>query len=142
MCSLLCYPVCYSCWYTLTEISGIGINVCKQTWINTLISVVALLIHVVLCYGLIPAWGAKAAMALAMAFWLFYVAKTEVSMRLWLPLPRIPAYGITLAALLLCLAYTMLATQQTMASLLSLGEWVLLGLAWKYRHLLRRWLPI
>lgn len=129
--------------YTLTEISGIGINVCKQTWINTLISVVALLIHVVLCYGLIPAWGAKgAAMALAMAFWLFYVAKTEVSMRLWLPLPRIPAYGITLAALLLCLAYTYAGNTANYGFFAVAWGMVLLGLAWKYRHLLRRWLPI
>ena len=108
-----------------------------------MISVVALLIHVVLCYGLIPAWGAKgAAMALAMAFWLFYVAKTEVSMRLWLPLPRIPAYGITLAALLLCLAYTYAGNTANYGFFAVAWGMVLLGLAWKYRHLLRRWLPI
>ena len=93
--------------YTLTEVTGIGINISKKTWLITLISVIALLCNLALCRLLIPQLGAKgAAMATAISFWLYFVLKTEASMRLWQKLPRLSIYGITLACLLFCLAYT------------------------------------
>ena len=93
--------------YTLTEVTGIGINISKKTWLITLISVIALLCNLALCRLLIPQLGAKgAAMATAISFWLYFVLKTEASIRLWQKLPRLSIYGITLACLLFCLAYT------------------------------------
>lgn len=126
--------------YTLTEISGMGINVCKKTWLSTVISLAALVIHIGLCAWLIPLAGAKgAAMAVAVAFWLFYVAKTEVSMRLWLPLPRLSAYGISLLMLVSCLAYTYWGNAHNYGLFAALWGTMLLGLGWKYRLLLHRW---
>ena len=75
--------------YTLTEVTGIGINISKKTWLITLISVIALLCNLALCRLLIPQLGAKgAAMATAISFWLYFVLKTEASIRLWQKLPR------------------------------------------------------
>ncbi len=79
----------------------------QKTWLITLISVIALLCNLALCRLLIPQLGAKgAAMATADIFWLYFVLKTEHPMRLWQKLPRLSIYGITLACLLFCLAYT------------------------------------
>ncbi|MFS6938698.1 lipopolysaccharide biosynthesis protein [Neisseria animaloris] len=93
--------------YTLTEVTGIGINVSKKTWLITVFSVVALLCNLGLLYRLVPALGAKgAAMSTAVSFWVFSVLKTEASVRLWQPLPRIQLYGTMFACLICCLAYT------------------------------------
>ena len=93
--------------YTLTEVTGIGINVSKRTWLITVFSLLALLCNLGLLYFLIPKLGARgAAMATAASFWLFFVMKTEASLRLWQPLPRLKVYGITFLYLIVCLAYT------------------------------------
>lgn len=93
--------------YTLTEVTGIGINVSKQTWLITVISLIALICNLALLYWLIPRLGARgAAVSTATSFWLFFVMKTECSIRLWQPLPRNKLYGTTLICLLSCIAYT------------------------------------
>ncbi|WP_373700630.1 lipopolysaccharide biosynthesis protein [Neisseria dentiae] len=93
--------------YTLTEVTGIGINVSKKTWLITVFSVIALLVNAALLYVLVPTLGAKgAAMSTAVAFWVFSVLKSEASARLWLPLPRAKLYGTTFACLAACLIYT------------------------------------
>ena len=93
--------------YTLTEVSGIGIHVSKRNWPVPLISLAALLCNLFLLKLWIPLWGARgAAMATAVSFWLFFALKTELSARLWQPLPRGTLYGTTAACLAVCLAYT------------------------------------
>lgn len=93
--------------YTLTEVTGIGINVSKKTWLITVFSVAALLVNAALLYMLVPALGAKgAAIANAVSFWVFSVLKSEASARLWLPLPRAKLYGTTFVCLVVCAAYT------------------------------------
>ncbi|MBF0803990.1 MULTISPECIES: lipopolysaccharide biosynthesis protein [unclassified Neisseria] len=93
--------------YTLTEVTGIGINVSRKTWLVTVFSLTALLVNAALLYVLAPALGAKgAAISTAVAFWVFSVLKSEASARLWLPLPRAGIYGTVSACLAVCLAYT------------------------------------
>ena len=79
-------------------------------------------------------------MALATAFWLFYAAKTEVSMRLWLPFPRIKAYGFTLAALLFCLTYTYWGNTANYGLFAIVWGIVLAFLCWKHQKWLRHFL--
>ena len=102
LCTLL-FPL----FYTLTEVTGIGVHVCRRTVCLVLVSLAALLLNLFLLHLFIPLWGARgAAMATALSFWLFFAGKTELSARLWQPLPRRRVYGATVSCLLACLAYT------------------------------------
>lgn len=93
--------------YTLTEVTGIGINVAKKTWLITLVSLIAFGINFALLHSLVPAMGAKgAAMSTAISFWLFFAMKTEISSFLWQKLPRFKIYTTTFTCLLVSLAYT------------------------------------
>ena len=98
--------------YTLTEVSGIGLNVVRSTWLITAINIVAFIANTALLYLLVPKFGAKgAAMASATAFWLFFIFKTEFSSRLWQPLPRLKIYTNSTLCLIICLVYTCLGTR-------------------------------
>ena len=123
--------------YTLTEVSGIGLNVVRSTWLITAINIVAFIANTALLYLLVPKFGAKgAAMASATAFWLFFILKTEFSSRLWQPLPRLKIYTNSTLCLIICLAYTWLGTRD---------NYIWFALAWavglgflflKYKHAL------
>lgn len=105
--ALMLYPLLY----TLTEVSGIGINVSRKTGLAALVSLAALAANLLLGSLLIPLFGARgAAASTACAFWLFFLLKTELSVRLWLPLPRRPVYAATLAALAVSCAYALYGT--------------------------------
>lgn len=93
--------------YTLTEVSGIGLNVVKRTWLITLVNIAACAVNISLLYLLVPHFGARgAAASIAVSFWIFFLMKTELSSRLWQPLPRLKIYAQTLLCLLMCLLYT------------------------------------
>ncbi|MCP1659212.1 lipopolysaccharide biosynthesis protein [Neisseria perflava] len=93
--------------YTLTEVSGIGLNVVRKTWLITLVNLVAFACNFSLLHLLIPSLGARgAAMASAISFWLFFICKTELSSLLWQPLPRLKIYSNVTVCLLICLSYT------------------------------------
>ncbi|MDO4998497.1 MAG: lipopolysaccharide biosynthesis protein [Neisseria sp.] len=107
--SVILFPLLY----TLSEVSGIGINVSRQTKLAALISLAAMLCNVLLCYWLIPVYQAHgAAIATACSFWLFFALKTEASIRLWQAFSRPLAYGSTLVAVAVSLAYTHLGSPQ------------------------------
>ncbi|WP_416190005.1 lipopolysaccharide biosynthesis protein [Neisseria sp. CCUG17229] len=98
--------------YTLTEVSGIGLNIIKKTWLITLVHILCLLINLCLLYYLVPKLGAKgAAMANAVSFWLFFMVKTELSSYLWQPLQRNKIYLTMGFLLMLCLSYTFYGTK-------------------------------
>lgn len=106
---ILVSSMIFPLFYTLTEVTAIGINVTKQTWLITLSAAIALLLNLGLLYLLIPPLGAKgAAIATSVAFWLFSVLKTEASIRLWQPLPRLAIYGTTATCLIVSTMYTAL----------------------------------
>ncbi|WP_373755397.1 lipopolysaccharide biosynthesis protein [Neisseria sp.] len=105
---ILLSSMLYPLLYTLTEVTGIGINVSRKTWLITVLSVFALLCNLILLYWLVPRFGARgAAAATAVSFWLFSVLKTEISARVWQDLPRWRIYGKMCACLLGSLTYTL-----------------------------------
>ncbi|OSI17191.1 lipopolysaccharide biosynthesis protein [Neisseria dumasiana] len=125
--------------YTLTEVTGIGINVSKKTWLITVFSLVALLCNLSLLYWLVPLLGARgAAMATAVSFWMFSVLKSEASIRLWLPLPRAKIYGGTALCLAVCLAYTYLGNSRNYYFFALLWLAVLVLLYFKHRTALHQ----
>ena len=93
--------------YTLTEVTGIGLNVVKKTWLITAVNIAAFLLNFGLLYWLVPILGARgAAMASATSFWVFMLIKTELSSRMWQKLPCRQIYINTALGLILCLSYT------------------------------------
>ncbi|HFC1581357.1 TPA: lipopolysaccharide biosynthesis protein, partial [Neisseria gonorrhoeae] len=97
--------------YTLTEISGIGLNVVRKTRPIALATLGALAANLLLLGLAVPSGGTRgAAVACAASFWLFFVFKTESSCRLWQPLKRLPLYMHTLFCLASSAAYTCFGT--------------------------------
>jgi polysaccharide biosynthesis family protein len=93
--------------YTLTEVTGIGLNVVKKTWLITAINIAAFLLNFSLLHWLVPLLGARgAAMSTATAFWVFMLIKTELSSRMWQTLPCRKIYTNTALCLIVCLSYT------------------------------------
>ncbi|MBH0077826.1 lipopolysaccharide biosynthesis protein [Pseudoalteromonas sp. SWYJ118] len=87
--------------YLLSETTGVGIGVTRLSNYSMLASICALLVNAVLNYLFIPTYGASgAALASVVAFFVFFIIKTEASSRIWCSLPRWKIY-------ITCIAYTL-----------------------------------
>lgn len=135
--------------YTLTEVSGIGIQVQKKSSAALWTALAALALHLALGRLLIPPYGAAgAAAAVSLSFAAFFALKTEYACRLWRPLPRLRAYAFTLFALASGAAYAFYGavyppvfTLLWAASLLALAAHYRRDLAAAVSLLRRRLLP-
>ncbi|WP_416191287.1 lipopolysaccharide biosynthesis protein [Neisseria sp. CCUG12390] len=106
--SSLLFPL----FYTLTEVSGIGLNVIKKTWVITVINFLCLAVNLTLLRFLVPALGAKgAAIASAVSFCVFFIIKTELSSKLWQQMPRLKLYTNAVFCLAVCIGYTYFGTR-------------------------------
>jgi len=86
--------------YMLSETTVVGIGVMRRTSFSMLASVVAFIVNAVLNYFLIVPYGASgAAMATALAFFIFFMIRTESSAYLWREFPRVKIYIMTIAYL-------------------------------------------
>ncbi|MCF7521793.1 polysaccharide biosynthesis C-terminal domain-containing protein [Neisseria sp. ZJ106] len=129
--------------YTWTEVGGIGLNVVKKTGLIAAVNLAALAANLLLLYQLVPPLGAKgAAAATAAAFWLFFILKTELSARLWQPLPRRTLYAAATACLSVCLCYTLFGNRENYPLFAAVWLAALLWLAYRNRnrflHFVRR----
>lgn len=92
--------------YTLSEVSGIGINIARRTGLSLMAAFGALVLNVALCYLLIPRLGAKGAMiAIAVSFWFFLLARTELAVVAWRRLDRGRMYMLSSLALVAAVGY-------------------------------------
>ena len=81
--------------YLLSEVTGIGIGVTRNTTYNMVASLLSFAVNAVLNYLLIPMLGAGgAAIASLSAFFIFFIIKTEASVRLWVSFSRFRIYLI------------------------------------------------
>ncbi|WP_257222340.1 oligosaccharide flippase family protein [Acinetobacter sp. YH1901136] len=88
--------------YTLSETTAVGIAIARKTKLAMLASVLAMLINLVANYFLVPLYGAGgAAISTAIAFWFFYIFRTELSKVVWRNFKTKKAYTITLALIVL-----------------------------------------
>lgn len=91
--------------YILTETTSLGINIQRKTIYSLTNTCVCLLINVVVAFLLVPPYGAAGAAASnAVAFTAYFILQTEVSNRIWRPLPRTELYSYATAVLALALA--------------------------------------
>jgi O-antigen/teichoic acid export membrane protein len=88
--------------YTLSEITCVGIAIKRKTIFTIYIVTLAVLSNWVLCYLLVPLYGAGgAAIANAVAFYVFFIGRTEVSARVWRNFNRIKLYAVSFIVILL-----------------------------------------
>ncbi|GAA2493703.1 lipopolysaccharide biosynthesis protein [Terrabacter carboxydivorans] len=82
--------------YTLSEATGIGINITRRTVWSVWCTLGALAVSGALNVALVPHLGAKGAViATTIAYFVFFVGRTEASVRTWRPSPRGRLYAVT-----------------------------------------------
>lgn len=88
--------------YTLSETTAVGIAIARKSKLAMLASIFAVLINIVANYFLVPLYGAGgAAISTAIAFWFFYVLRTELAKIVWRSFETKKIYIITLLLLIL-----------------------------------------
>lgn len=88
--------------YTLSEITGIGINLMKKTKYTLYSCIVAIIFHILFSVFLIPRLGAEgAALAGLMAFYIFFIMRTFFSNRIWVKLHYNKVFFFSLLSFLL-----------------------------------------
>ncbi len=140
---ILLSSMIFPLFYTLTEVSGIGLNVVRRTWLITLVNIIAFCVNFSLLYLLVPILGAQgAAIASAVSFWVFFIIKSELSSRLWQKLPRLQIYTQATVCLMMCLSYTFLGSRHNypIFALIWLSGLILIG--WQHQHHLRDYMRI
>jgi O-antigen/teichoic acid export membrane protein len=88
--------------YTLSEITCVGIGITRRTTLTVWLTLVALLFNVLLSSLLVPKYGAAGAFAAnTIAFYIFFILRTEISANIWRSFPRGKLYFVTF---LLCMS--------------------------------------
>lgn len=81
--------------YLLSEATGVGIGVSRRSHFLLWASLISFCINAILNYILIPIFGAGGAgIASVIAFYAFFLLKTEFSSRAWINLPRFKIYAV------------------------------------------------
>lgn len=102
----------YPLFYTLSETTVVGLGIARKSLHAMLASLFGLLCCALANYLLVPIWGAGgAAIASASGFWLLLIARTELSIRVWRPLPRFQLYAWTFVCLALAAAFVLFGAQ-------------------------------
>lgn len=119
--------------YTLSEVTCVGIGISRRTTLTVWVTLAALACNVLLSWWLIPTHGAAGAvMANALAYVVFFIARTEASAYAWRQFPRIKLYIFIVLATALAVATVALG-----AALPFHYAWVWLALApavaWLFR---------
>ena len=110
--------------YTLSETTAVGIAIARKTKLAMLASIFAVLINLVGNYILVPEYGTKgAAAATAIAFWSFFILRTEFSKLVWRKVPVLKSY-ICVTVLTLCAVMSMLFLSENLQVFISL--WLML----------------
>lgn len=96
--------------YTLSEITCVGIGISRRTVLTIWVTVAALCANVLLSLWLVPLYGAAGAVvANAVAYLVFFLARTEASALVWRQFPRARLYVFTSLAVALAVATVALA---------------------------------
>ncbi|PCC11829.1 lipopolysaccharide biosynthesis protein [Pseudoalteromonas sp. JB197] len=87
--SCLGYPLLY----TLSETTVVGIGVTRRSGFAMLAACIAFIINLLGNGWLIPIYGAAgAAVSTCVAFWVFFIMRTEFAIYVWQPIPRRTMY--------------------------------------------------
>lgn len=119
--------------YTLSEVTSVGIGISRRTTLTVWVTLAALVCNLLLNWWLIPANGAAGAViANALAYVVFFIARTEASAYAWRQFPRTKLYIFVL--LLTVLAVVTVAEGEKLSFHFA---WIWLALApvmvWSFR---------
>lgn len=115
--------------YTVSEVTGIGISLSRRTIFTMFSSLIAMAVSISLCYFFIPPFGARgAACATVLAFFVFYITRSEFSKQLISEFNFRPMYLGSLLVLLVSIANLFLS------DLLRYGLWITLLLIGFYLY--------
>lgn len=82
----------------LSETTGVGIGITRRSSFSMLASLLAFLVNAVLNYILIPYLGASgAAIATLIAFFIFFIVRTEATAKIWWSFPRLKVYFLVIS---------------------------------------------
>ena len=91
--------------YTLSEVTCVGIGITRKSMLSLWSTLAALIVNVAISVWLVPGHGAAGAVvANAVAFLVFFAARTEASAYVWRPFPRARLYVAVVAAVSLSIA--------------------------------------
>jgi O-antigen/teichoic acid export membrane protein len=95
--------------YTLSEVTCVGIGISRRTGMTVWINLTALCANIMLSIWWVPLYGASGALsANAVAFFVFFIARTEASAYVWHQFPRAQMYLIAGLVVSLALGTTAL----------------------------------
>lgn len=81
----------------LSETTGVGIGITRRSSFSMLASISAFMVNAILNYILIPDFGASgAAIATLLAFFTYFVVRTEATAKLWWGFPRVKIYLVAI----------------------------------------------
>lgn len=110
--------------YTLSETTAVGITLTRKTKLSMLASIGAMLINLIGNYILVPKFGAMGATAAtAIAFWSFFILRTEFSKLVWRKIPVLKSY-ICVTVLTFCAVMSMFFLSENLLAFISL--WLVL----------------
>lgn len=79
--------------YTLSEVTGVGIGISRRTMLSVWVTLAALATNLLLGFWLIPHRGASGAVvANAISYLVFFIARTEAAAYVWYGFPRKKIY--------------------------------------------------
>lgn len=94
--------------YTLSETTVVGIGISRRSSFAMLAAVIAFVINLAGNWLMIPRFGAAgAAVSTCISFWAFFVLRTEFSIYLWKPMPRLLLYGYSATVVIGACVFTL-----------------------------------
>lgn len=101
--------------YTLSETTVVGLNVQRKSMHALGIAILALACNALLSFLLVPRFGAAgAAISNALAYAVFFIARTEIAGRLWRPIQRTQLYSMIILVLSIAIWTALLTPKTTM----------------------------
>ena len=127
--SAMSYPLLYA----MSKATGVGTGIQRKTMYSMIAALIALAVNTVANVLWIPSAGAAgAAMASAVAFWVFFVVRTESSAHVWVSLPRAKIHLVVLVGVVLSVFVNIVTLPNSTVALAYFG-YLILGLI-LFRH--------
>lgn len=131
---LLVLSMLYPLMYLLSEATKVGIGIKRKSSFDMLASISAFAVNAILNYIFIPIYGAKgAAVASAIAFFVFFLVKTEASAYLWISLPRVKIYVLVILFYMATFYMTYTDAKSDLNGIIWISLWLLSVSLYKQR---------
>jgi O-antigen/teichoic acid export membrane protein len=98
--------------YTLSEATAVGIGISRRTSFAMFAAILGFILNIIGNWFMVPLWGVSgAAVSTCISFWAFFIFRTEFSIYLWGPMPRLLLYGYSAIAVFGASIFTIWAAE-------------------------------